>query len=205
MIQTKNIKSPKRGFTIIEVVLVLAIAGLIFLMVFIALPALQRSQRDAQRRNDYSMLSTQVTSYITNNGGRISKLTKEGAKKLDEKQWINAEGTDPNGYSYTLYACSYDQWKDGETGGCGTVADAEGGVSGKLPGKVNEGSEVLIITGANCDASDSKGNAAPKSDTGIRAYIIYGHLEGGGTYCQDNNRTGVEDTGTKPSTKPSDS
>ncbi|MBP9552373.1 type II secretion system protein [Candidatus Saccharibacteria bacterium] len=30
----------KKAFTIIEVVLVLAIAGLIFLMVFIALPAL---------------------------------------------------------------------------------------------------------------------------------------------------------------------
>ena len=32
----------KNGFTIIEVVLVLAIGGLIFLMVFIALPALQQ-------------------------------------------------------------------------------------------------------------------------------------------------------------------
>ena len=40
----------KNGFTIIEVVLVLAIAGLIFLMVFIALPALQRSQRDTQKK-----------------------------------------------------------------------------------------------------------------------------------------------------------
>ena len=37
----------KKGFTIIEVVLVLAIAGLIFLMVFVALPALQRGQRDS--------------------------------------------------------------------------------------------------------------------------------------------------------------
>ena len=36
----------KKGFTIIEVVLVLAIAGLIFLMVFVALPALQRGQRE---------------------------------------------------------------------------------------------------------------------------------------------------------------
>ena len=36
-----NLKSQtKKAFTIIEVVLVLAIAGLIFLMVFIALPAL---------------------------------------------------------------------------------------------------------------------------------------------------------------------
>ena len=38
----QNINS-KKGFTIIEVVLVLAIAGLIFLMVFVALPALQRA------------------------------------------------------------------------------------------------------------------------------------------------------------------
>ena len=40
------------GFTIIEIILVLAVAGLIFLMVFLALPALQRSQRDTQRKND---------------------------------------------------------------------------------------------------------------------------------------------------------
>ena len=38
-LKTPN-KQTKKGFTIIEVVLVLAIAGLIFLMVFIALPAL---------------------------------------------------------------------------------------------------------------------------------------------------------------------
>ena len=49
----KNIKT-KKGFTIIEVVLVLAIAGLIFLMVFVALPQLQSSQRDTQRRQDMS-------------------------------------------------------------------------------------------------------------------------------------------------------
>jgi prepilin-type N-terminal cleavage/methylation domain-containing protein len=48
----KNERKLKTGFTIIEVVLVLAIAGLIFLMIFIALPALQRSQRDTQRKRD---------------------------------------------------------------------------------------------------------------------------------------------------------
>ena len=56
----------KRGFTIIEVVLVLAIAGLIFLMVFVALPSLQRSQRDTARRNDMSRVDTALTQYITN-------------------------------------------------------------------------------------------------------------------------------------------
>lgn len=61
----QNTKS-KQGFTIIEVVLVLAIAGLIFLMVFVALPALQRSQRDTQRRNDIARVSTSLTNYQTN-------------------------------------------------------------------------------------------------------------------------------------------
>jgi prepilin-type N-terminal cleavage/methylation domain-containing protein len=60
-----------KGFTIIEVVLVLAIAGLIFLMVFLALPALQRAQRDTQRKEDVSRFMTAVTHYEANNRGAI--------------------------------------------------------------------------------------------------------------------------------------
>ncbi len=65
MINRKHYK----GFTIIEVVLVLAIAGLIFLMVFIALPALQRAQRDTQRRNDVAVIAAAVRQYMKNNNG----------------------------------------------------------------------------------------------------------------------------------------
>lgn len=61
----------KDGFTIIEVVLVLAIAGLIFLIVFLALPALQRNQRDTQRRNDVGRVVTAVTNYTANNNGDV--------------------------------------------------------------------------------------------------------------------------------------
>ena len=57
----------RNAFTIIEVVLVLAIAGLIFLMVFIALPALQRSQRNTQRRQDLSRISSAIIEYASNN------------------------------------------------------------------------------------------------------------------------------------------
>lgn len=65
-VQTNN---NSKGFTIIEVVLVLAIAGLIFLMVFIALPALQRSQRDQARKNDVSTVASAITSFSSNNRG----------------------------------------------------------------------------------------------------------------------------------------
>jgi len=64
-----NVLRKEKGFTIIEVVLVLAIAGLIFLMVFIALPALQSSQRDTARKNDVSAVAAGVTQYTSNNRG----------------------------------------------------------------------------------------------------------------------------------------
>lgn len=66
-----HINNKEKGFTIIEVVLVLAIAGLIFLMVFIALPALQRSQRDQARKQDVTNVSAAVTSFTSNNRGKF--------------------------------------------------------------------------------------------------------------------------------------
>jgi len=64
-------KDNKKGFTIIEVVLVLAIAGLIFAMVFIALPALQRNQRDQSRKNDASTVAAAINNWnsANRNGG----------------------------------------------------------------------------------------------------------------------------------------
>ncbi len=75
---TKDNINSKQGFTIIEVVLVLAIAGLIFLMVFVALPALQRSQRDTQRRNDMSRVDTSLVQYQTNHSTDPNNLPNTG-------------------------------------------------------------------------------------------------------------------------------
>ena len=70
------------GFTIIEVVLVLAIAGLIFLMVFLGLPALQRAQRDTQRKQDVAMVVTALHNWKANNKGR--GYADLGNSKLEE-------------------------------------------------------------------------------------------------------------------------
>jgi len=68
---SKSNINQKKGFTIIEVVLVLGIAGLIFLMVFIALPTLQRNRRDTQRSADISRLASALNNYQSNNSGAI--------------------------------------------------------------------------------------------------------------------------------------
>lgn len=99
----------KKGFTIIEVVLVLAIAGLIFLMVFIALPALQRGQRDGQRRDDVSRFVSQLSSYQANNRGALpgtaAELTRFNTEYLKWQSGDAGEFKDPrtgNGYTITL-------------------------------------------------------------------------------------------------------
>lgn len=80
-------KDNKKGFTIIEVVLVLAIAGLIFAMVFIALPALRRSQRDHSRENDASVVAAAITKWNSanrNSGTFNEESLRKYVDKLDQ-------------------------------------------------------------------------------------------------------------------------
>ena len=198
---------PKRGFTIIEVVLVLAIAGLIFLMVFIALPALQRSQRNTQRRDDYSMLITSINSYMASNNGKLSNIFKSGSSTIDPRvlvaaRWINESGKDPNGNPYGLYAYSYDTYASANTtpgavltktvsyctvdGKVDQTACTNAGGTWESTASGAAGSEVFVITQANCNGTDSNGDPAPSKDTAARSFAVYGYLEGGGYFCQDS-------------------
>ncbi len=70
-IQTKdnNSKLDSKGFTIIEVLIVLAIVGLIMLIVFLAVPALQRNSRNTQYKNDSASLLAATTEFSNNNNG----------------------------------------------------------------------------------------------------------------------------------------
>lgn len=61
----------EKGFTIIEVLIVLAIAGLILLIIFLAVPALQRNSRNTQRKNDVAALLGAVSNYSNNNNGDL--------------------------------------------------------------------------------------------------------------------------------------
>jgi prepilin-type N-terminal cleavage/methylation domain-containing protein len=100
--------SSDRGFTIIEVVLVLAIAGLIFLMVFIALPALQRGQRDAQRKEDLSRISVQMTNYLSSTRGAVPNSADSlgnfvrGFLKGSDNVTAGDDYKDPNGNNYSV-------------------------------------------------------------------------------------------------------
>ena len=155
-----NSSSQKPAFTIIEVVLVLAIAGLIFLMVFIALPALQRSQRDTQRKNDLSRTLTAVQSYQSNNRGQLP--TDWGSfvnsyLKLDGDQY-----KDPDGSSYVLWEY--------------TIA------AGKPTYRTNSvgNSVIFLYKNAKCDGE----NIVAGDGSNRIAFAMF--LEGGGVACENN-------------------
>ena len=146
----------KKGFTIIEVVLVLAIAGLIFLMVFIALPALQRSQRDSQREQDLSRFMAQVNSYQSNNRGAVPAV---GSVSSFVNNYLKADGDDfmdPNGDDYTF-----------TTGVGAAPADPP---------------QIRYATAARC-GTDGAIVSAPGKTRQVAASIA---LEGGGALCQEN-------------------
>jgi len=93
-------KNKEKGFTIIEVVLVLAIAGLIFLMVFIALPALQRNQRDGQRKNDMGRVQTAIQNYQSNNRNKLPTFNNDF---VDSYLKVGGDSfEDPNGTAYSF-------------------------------------------------------------------------------------------------------
>lgn len=74
----KNLKKRTEGFTIIEVLIVLAIAGLIMLIVFLAVPALQRNSRNNGRRNDVSRMAAAVNDFVTNRNGNLPTTAEFG-------------------------------------------------------------------------------------------------------------------------------
>ncbi len=67
----KNLKKNHSGFTIIEVLIVLAIAGLIMVAVFTAVPALQRNGNNTTKRGDASKALGAVSEFIANNNGKV--------------------------------------------------------------------------------------------------------------------------------------
>lgn len=193
----KNIKSNK-GFTIIEVVLVLAIAGLIFLMVFVAFPALQRSQQDTRRQNDVSRFSTQLTNFKSSNANAIpganakndnEKVTIEGASLPDNpgrgtwayfyKNYLLAEGDifeDPDGSEYNLEIvyCGSNGTKAKPQTGAADGADCQNSAQRYDDSFDYQGHNILVVLGAKCN-----GEASVASSGNRDIALVYKKASGG--------------------------
>jgi len=129
-----NIRQRKeqKGFTIIEVLIVLAIAGLIMLIVFLAVPALQRNSRNTQAKNAASSILGAVSEYQNNNNGAMPTTaavaadgtvtiggatgTTSAAAKIQGGYTVSASTTFPGTGTTGAFTVAYGQKCNGNTG-----------------------------------------------------------------------------------------
>lgn len=93
----KKNEANSKGFTLIEIVLVLAIAGLILVIVFLAVGGAQRSRRDAQRKSDAARVSALVTQLASNRNGTLPTVAEVNTAFNTPTAQL-----DPNGTPYTI-------------------------------------------------------------------------------------------------------
>lgn len=151
---SKAISASQQGFTIIEVLIVLAIAGLILLVVFLAVPALQRNQRNSGRKTDGSRIAAAVNDFVSNSNGTTpssqANLTTiiNGAGNLSNLGTLTA-----NTVASPVPSCG--------TGGAlaaGKVSLCTGATTGAFTASADA---VMIATTAQCNGADqtSSGSA----------------------------------------------
>ncbi len=109
----------QHGFTIIEVMIVLAIAGLIMAIVFYAVPQLRRSSNDNARRNLGTRISSELNNYAANNQGGLpiagatttfanctTIATAGGCNSWYTRYLTGVNITDPSGSTETINAAN---------------------------------------------------------------------------------------------------
>ncbi len=157
-------KQAAEGFTIIEVMIVLAIAGLILVVVLVAVPQLQRNQRDTSRENVLARLSTELGSYASNNDGVYPFQTTGTANLLSD--------------FVTRYITGSVDLKNPQTGNQYSLAIAA--AIGTNP----TADQILIYPGASCSGETATGTLTATS----RQYAARVLLEKANVfYCVDNN------------------
>ncbi len=135
-------KINQKGFSIIEVLIVLAIAGLIMLIVFLAVPALQRNSRNTQRRQDVSSTISAIQEYMNNNNGKLPTDNNTLTAAINNAKLGFYDVSNLNGANSTT-------WR---TTASATVA--------------TNASDVFIINYAKCGSIPAAGTAAIDLSTG---------------------------------------
>lgn len=165
----KNLAQKKKqeGFTIIEVLIVLAIAGLIIVIVLIAVPQLQRNQRNSARQAIANRVVTEVNNYAGNNNGRIPANAADLASL--RTRYLGCGGTPE--------VCTVDisDPRSGNPMALTIVASPGAGVPTGAEGTLN------YATRVTCN-----GEALVTSGASARNFALWTQLEGGAIYCVDN-------------------
>jgi prepilin-type N-terminal cleavage/methylation domain-containing protein len=179
------------GFSIMELIIVLAISGLIMTVVFVAVPSLRKSARDHYRKQYASdTLSASIDFYRTNkmiptNASNASRFISDYMPK----------GSDPSlGNDYTSSSThSVSRSGNGICDGEASDGDATTYCWDTTPGNIDHNfvpakGRIVITAGLVCDNS-SAGTVTdpPNANSGAVVLSIVIGIERGGFYCLSND------------------
>lgn len=166
---TKN----NKGFTLIELVIVLAIGALVIAGVILAIGGAQQNRRDSARRDDLGKIVSKLENFASNNRGCYPGMTAaQGCTGVGA--FVGAAGTDTFQGRYLFDAGGNPTYRDPSTSAAYTyAAGTEATITANLA--TNATAQVVYELGQDC-----ANNAA------ARAYSIYIQLENGRQTCRDN-------------------
>jgi prepilin-type N-terminal cleavage/methylation domain-containing protein len=95
-----------KGFTLIEIVLALALMGLLMVLMFISVSGAQKSRRDTQRKDDNNRLMAQVEACMGNHNGSVTAgpapACNVGSNYIPGGTYAPNNFNDPDGGAYQL-------------------------------------------------------------------------------------------------------
>lgn len=170
----KKLRQPNsEGFTIIEIVIVLAIAAFILLIVLLAVPALQRNSRNSAIKNDASAMAGGIADFESNNNGAVATKGTFGTNGF-----TLANATVNNGATVKL---------QGSTSVNGATTGSPSFAVTTQPAAANVSAGALYVdTGEGCQTVS--GTAPTKSS---RAFAIYYWTETPGVTAGADGTTGI--------------
>jgi len=105
-ITTMSINELSRaGFTLVEIIIVLAIVGLIFVIIFFAVSAAQRGQRDTARKDNVNRFVSSIQQVTANNNGTFPTIvapTTACAPPNTACGWTAAASGTAAGWSFNM-------------------------------------------------------------------------------------------------------
>jgi prepilin-type N-terminal cleavage/methylation domain-containing protein len=99
----KKLMPKPKGFTIIEVIIVLVVGAVIMLAVFLVVPQLQLSSRNSQRQKDARSILVFARDYL-NSGGDIASTSVATDLSIRFVNYLpRSPFKDPSGVNYAFY------------------------------------------------------------------------------------------------------
>lgn len=162
----QKIQKSKSGFTIIEVLIVLAVAGVVLVIVFLAIPALQRMARNNARKRAVGLALAVVLQYPVDHGGvypfAVNGIPDPGVWDDFYNGYI--KGTELEQYTFNILPLNTTDFS-----------------------YVGPLDELTFSTGHSCNTDPASDNSIVGDGVATRDVVVWTKIEGSDkVFCLDN-------------------